>query len=138
MEEQTFIRRFESCTLPEEEFRHPDHVRLAWLYLQEGPLLTALARFSVGLRRFAAAKGKARVYHETITWAYILLINERMQRTGTDANWQEFAAANPDLLDWKNSILKLYYRDETLRSDLARRAFLLPDRITERRPVGQS
>jgi hypothetical protein len=125
--EQTFIREFESCRLPEEGFQHRDHVRLAWLYLRQGSVLAALARFSEGLKRFAAAKGKAGLYHETITWAYILLINERMQRTGRDATWEEFVAANPDLFDWKNSILKLYYRDETLKSDLARKVFLLPD-----------
>ena len=37
------------------------------------------------------------------------------------------AAANADLLDWKNSVLKSFYREETLRSDLARATFLFPD-----------
>jgi hypothetical protein len=129
VDEQTFIREFESCALPEGSFRHQDHVRLAWLYLRQDSVLAALARFSEGLKRFAAAKGKAGLYHETITWAYILLINERMQRTEREATWEEFVAANPDLFDWKNSILKLYYREETLKSDLARKAFLLPDRV---------
>jgi hypothetical protein len=129
VDEQTFIREFEAGTLPEESFRHPDHVRLAWLYLRQDTVLAALARFSEGLKRFAAAKGKAGLYHETITWAYVLLINERMQRTGREATWEGFVAANPDLFDWRNSILKLYYREETLKSDLARKAFLLPDRV---------
>ena len=36
--------------------------------------------------------------------------------------------SNPDLLQWKDSILKKYYREETLQSDLAKRIFLFPDK----------
>jgi len=34
----------------------------------------------------------------------------------------------PDLLTWKDNILKKYYRKETLSSALARSTFLLPDK----------
>ena len=51
------IRRFEDGTLPSSEFHHRDHVRLAWLYLNEEPPLTALARFAEGLKRFATRNG---------------------------------------------------------------------------------
>jgi len=126
--DRDFIESFEACTLPEGEFRHADHVRLAWLYLRRLPAAEALARFSEGLRRFARAIGKPGLYHETITWAYLLLIRERMERSGPAEAWEGFASRNPDLLVWKPSILGAYYREETLRSDLARRVFLLPDR----------
>jgi hypothetical protein len=33
--------------------------------------------------------------------------------------WTEFAAAHPELLAWKPSILDRYYSEELLRSDLA-------------------
>jgi hypothetical protein len=36
---------------------------------------------------------------------------------------------NPDLLDRPDSVLKRYYRDETLRSDLAKSTFLFPDKL---------
>lgn len=123
-----FIARFERCELPAECFPHREHVRLAWLYLRRLPLPEAIARFSESLRRFAAANGKPNLYHETITWAYILLIHERDARAGRAQTWGEFASANADLLDWQNSILKNYYREETLRSELAKKVFLLPDK----------
>jgi hypothetical protein len=129
VDDQEFIEAFESCTLPAEEFHHRDHVRLAWLYLRQDSVLAALARFSEGLKRFAQVQGKSGLYHETVTWAYIFLINERMERTGRSATWEEFAARNGDLLSWKASILKLYYREETLKSELARRVFVLPDQV---------
>jgi len=122
------IRRFEDGTLPSSELHHRDHVRLAWLYLNEEPLLAALARFTEGLKRFASRNGVEGLYHETITWAYLLLIHERKARAGAGETWEEFAARNPDLLTWKPSVLDGYYREETLASDLAKRVFVLPDR----------
>jgi hypothetical protein len=44
------------------------------------------------------------------------------------ASWEEFALLNPDLLTWKDGILSRYYRESTLKSDLARKVFVLPDR----------
>jgi hypothetical protein len=128
-DDREFLEAFEGGTLPEGAFHHRDHVRLAWLYLRRLPPAAALAKFSDGLRRFAASAGKAALYHETITWAYLLLIRERMER-GRGESWSEFAAGNPDLLTWKPSILDRYYREETLASDLARRVFVLPDRVS--------
>jgi hypothetical protein len=121
-----FVRSFEDGSLPNAAFHHRDHVRLAWLYLRRHPPLEALARFADGLRRFATANGHPGLYHETITWAYLLLIHERMARGGAPT-WEEFAAGNPDLLTWKPSILDRYYRPETLGSELARRVFVMPD-----------
>lgn len=123
------IRRFEDGTLPASDFHHRDHVRLAWLYLDGEPPLTALSRFTEGLKRFASRNGAEGLYHETITWAYLLLIHERKARAGAGETWDEFAARNPDLLSWKPSVLDGYYRKETLDSDLARRVFVMPDRI---------
>ncbi len=126
MNEREFIERFEACTLPEDAFHHGDHVRLAYLYLRDLPPLDALARFTTGLKRFATSLGKPDRYHETITWAYLLLIHERLQRAPAD-NFESFARANPDLLAWRPSVLDAYYQPGTLGSDLARRAFVMPD-----------
>ena len=128
MNDRDFLAAFADGSLPENCFHHRDHVRAAWLLLRQMPPAAALDRFSGALRRFAAAKGKTDLYHETITWAYLLLINERMERSGRDREWEEFAGRNPDLLTWRPSVLDGYYRPETLGSDLARRVFLLPDR----------
>ncbi|PYQ63928.1 MAG: hypothetical protein DMF54_15485 [Acidobacteria bacterium] len=128
MTDPDFLAAFEDGSLPEDLFHHRDHVHAAWLLLREETPAAALGRFAAALKRFAAAKGKTRLYHETITWAYLLLINERMERLGRDRVWEEFAASNPDLMTWRPSVLERYYTSEALGSDLARRVFLLPDR----------
>jgi hypothetical protein len=131
MTDDEFIASFEDCSLANESFHHSDHVRMAFLYLRRYPPLEAIQRFSASLVRFAAAKGKPDLYHETITWAFLLLIRERLARTGWQQTWTEFAAGNTDLLSWKDNILKKYYRGETLSSDLARSTFLFPDKTIE-------
>ena len=88
-----------------------------------------LARFSSALARFATAQGKPNLYHETITWAFLLLIRERIARSNRLQTWAEFSAANRDLLRWEDSILKKYYRPETLASALAKSVFLFPDKL---------
>lgn len=127
MQDEQFIAEFQAGTL--EPFHHQDHVRMAWLYLQRAPVLAAIANFTADLKNFAAAKGQPNLYHETITWGYLLLIHERMAQQ-PEPDWAAFAASNPDLLTWEQSILRKYYRAETLASDGARRTFVFPDNLT--------
>lgn len=126
MEESEFVRGFEECTLPNDAFHHRDHVRLAWIYLRRYPALEALRRFAEGLRRFATAHGHPGLYHETITWAFLFLIHERMAEADPAETWEAFAQRNPDLLTWKPSILDRYYGKEVLASERARRIFVMP------------
>ncbi len=129
MSDHDLIAQLEACTLPEDRFHHYDHLHAAWMYLTRFPAAEAIARFSQALRSYTASLGKANRYHETITWAYLLLLNERVRRSESVTTWEQFAAAHPDLFDWKNSILLRYYREETLQSELARRVFVMPDRL---------
>jgi hypothetical protein len=122
------IERFENGTLAEEEFSHAGHVKMAFLYLSAYKVTEVLERFPAALIRFATAKGKPGLYHETITWAFVLLIHERIRRAGSEQNWNEFASDNEDLLKMGKGFLGKYYRPETIESELARRTFVFPDR----------
>jgi hypothetical protein len=124
---EELIQQFESGATLAGAFHHADHVRLAFEYLSRYSAIEALQRFSDALQRFAAAQGKAQLYHETITWAYLLLIRERIARAGGARGWEEFIAQNADLLVWKGGVLGTFYRQETLDSELARQTFMLPD-----------
>ena len=76
------------------------------------------------IARFTAAQGNPQLYHETITWAFLLIIHERIERA--PAEWDAFIRDNADLLQWKPSVLEMYYPAEVLQSELARRVFVLP------------
>jgi hypothetical protein len=129
MKDSEWMEAFESCTLPNDSFHHQDHVKMAFLYLQKYKPLEALGHFSCALIRFATAHGKPNLYNETITWAFLLLIRERIARTNSRETWAEFSATNTDLLRWDDNILLKYYRPETLTSELAKRVFLFPDKL---------
>ena len=130
MSDAEFINQFETCTFPAASFHHREHVRVVWLYLQRYSVLETLARFSENLKRFAAANGKPNLYHETITWSYVFLINERIERHGKESGWDNFAESNADLFGWKPGILEFYYSEQTLSSELARKTFLFPEKFT--------
>jgi hypothetical protein len=127
MTNHEFIERFESDSLSG-EFHHADHMRLAYAYLSEYPLLQAIERFTNALKRYAAAHGQPQRYHETISFAYFFLTHERMARAEA-RTWDDFRKCNPDLFVWKDGILTRYYHDATLQSDLSRTVFLFPDRM---------
>ncbi len=129
-----FLERFLRGTHDPASFRHADHVRAAWLTLRAFPGFAGLENFCAGIRRLAAAAGKPGLYHETITWGYLFVIRERIARMPEAQTWAAFAAANPDLFAWKPGVLDRFYRNDTLGSDLARRCFVMPDRMAESAP----
>jgi hypothetical protein len=125
-EDRSFLRRFIACAVPKEEFRHADHVRLAWILLAEEPLLTALLRFRALLKAFAQHHGVPGLYNETITCFYMLLICERMEAMDNGTGWEEFRAAEPKLFSYPKALLESYYPGGTAFSEQAKHAFLLP------------
>ena len=123
------IADFESPDFDPAGFRHREHVRMAWLYLQVLPPTEALRRYADGLMAIATRAGVPEKYHETVTWAYVIIVNQRISEH-PGRTWEAFAEANPDLFVWPGGALDTYYRPGTLESDAARRTFLMPDRGT--------
>ena len=117
------LRAFESGALDPVWFPHSEHVRLGYEMLGCYSFGEAICRFSRGLKLLTAKAGKPQVYHETITVAFLALINERRARDATQT-WSEFKANNADLFDKR--CLEKWYGDEQLGTDLARRTFCLP------------
>lgn len=117
------LRAFEAGGLDPARFPHSEHLRLGYEMLARYPFGEALLRFSRGLKLLAAKAGRPEIYHETITVAFLALINERRAR-GETKGWPEFRANNADLFNKR--CLEKWYSAEQLASDLARRTFCLP------------
>lgn len=118
------LRTFEDCSLT--QFRHQDHIHVAWCYLQKYPTNEALTKMREGLQRFAQAKGKTTLYHETITIAYTMLIAERIARSPGSDDWETFFEQNPELFKWKPSILDEFYDFDLAYSAEAKANFIWP------------
>ena len=125
------IAALEACTIAPAEFTHRAHMQVGFDYLQRDGYAGALASMPNALRRFAAHHGKHGLYHETVTVAFLTLIHERMAgdlialrcEVG-DLEWESFAGRHADL--FTSDLLGRYYSKDTLRSELARRCFVLP------------
>lgn len=122
--ERVLLQGFQDGSLA--EFHHEQHVHVAWLFVRRHGMPAALGAFTGAIKGFARAKGADGLYHETITWAFLLLIADRQARCEAPT-WDAFAAVNTDLLVWQPSVLGRYYSKDLLASDLARRVFLFPD-----------
>ena len=119
--DDAFLAALRDCSLPLEQFHHGDHLRLAWLTLHASSLPEALNKIRQTIRAFAAHHGKAAIYHETITTAWVALLASHREPT-----FAEFLSANEDLLSAK--ILERYWSPQVLYSPEARDAWLPPDR----------
>jgi hypothetical protein len=124
MTDKEFLRALEGCELPEGEFGHAAHVRAAYLYLQAGDFVEALERIRRAIRNYAGHLGKPDRYHETITVAYVALIQQHIFERGNGGGWIAFARANPELL--QPGLLRQFYPEAQLASEIARRVFVLP------------
>lgn len=133
-QDRRYLEDFEACRIPAGQFHHRDHVRVAWLMLKESPIEEALGRFTRGIRRLAEHFGATGLYHQTITWTYLFVINERMGRLAADHDWATFRDANPDLFADAGALLRARYTPSRLSSALARGQFLLPDRAAAAGP----
>jgi hypothetical protein len=119
--------------LPPNEFGHAGHVRAAYLYLESGDFVAALARMRRTIRNYARHLGKPERYHETITVAYVALIHEYMHDRGA-VGWPVFARRAPELFE-PDLLLEFYSRSQ-LESETARSVFVLPRRAIPLAPDG--
>ena len=120
------IEQFEAGDVNPEQFDHEAHVHMGWLYVQTFELADAVARFNGALRRLTAQLGVPGKYHATITWLFLVLINERAQ---PGESWNGFRSRNESLIRDSKTTLERYYSKERLFSDAAREHFVLPDRL---------
>jgi len=128
LSDTSLIEAFETGSLDPKLFNHEMHLRVGWLYVCEYPLAVAVQKFSGHLKSWAKALGVEAKYHETITWFFMLILNERQTMVPMET-FEAFLKANPDLTRKNPSILELYYRPETLKSAKARAHYVLPDRL---------
>jgi len=120
-----FLSAFERCELPEDQWTHLAHVRVAWLCLSLEPPISALERIREGILRYNTDVLRRRhKYHDTVTVAFTRIVARRM-RNGEC--WGEFAERIGDLLNPEKPVLLLYYSQSLLYSAEARAGFVEPD-----------
>jgi hypothetical protein len=122
------VARFEAGTLDPADYHHREHLRIAFAMLRDADFGDAAVRFRGALRRYATVHDATAKLHETLTWAYLALVCQRMQ-DAADASSFAFLARHPELLDHRGGALARHYDVRAITaSPLARRVFVLPER----------
>jgi len=128
MDDQELWQAFGGATLPERDWTHRSHLRMAWLYCQRHDLDEAHVLMRVGIIRLNARHGlvetSARGYHETITRVWLTIV--RALRKEVTA---ETSTAFVDLCGERlaKDVLLLHYSRDRLLSVEARARFVEPD-----------
>jgi hypothetical protein len=118
---------FENGTLDPAQFSHRLHLSLAWTYLQRDGFPEGALSFRRHLKAYVAKVGAESKYHETITWAYLVLLNEELcLRSPAGESFERMIRRRPDLLDHRSGAIARCYSKAQLDLPDARRVFLLP------------
>jgi hypothetical protein len=99
MNDVELTRALERGEIPNGGFHHADHLRVAWVYLEEAPTVEdAIARIATTLRRFAASVGKPEKYSDPLTefWMHQMAA-ARAVMPGADST--RILTAFPHLMD---------------------------------------
>ena len=128
LDDDAFHAAFNDGLVAKDTFRHREHVRLVFIYLsRHSDLADGALRFRQTFRQFVVAQRVAHVYNETLTWAYLLLVNQRMHEKPASDSF-DFLRQNPDLCDHRGGLITRYYDlEQVTRSPLAKELFVLPD-----------
>lgn len=129
LDDPALVARFEALAIAPGDFRHREHVRIAYAMLRDADFGEAALRFRRALRRFADAAGVPTRYHETLTWAYLALIAQRIAEDPAVVTSFDLVARHPDLVDHRGGAVARYYDVAAITaSPLARGVFVLPVR----------
>lgn len=105
-------------------FGHPEHLELAWNYLQRYEVEEAHRAVRSAIRHIASAHEAQDKYHETITRCWVHLV--AVHRATSDAeSFDQFIAENRGLLN--RHLLDGHFSPELLRSPRARARWTEPD-----------
>ncbi|MBS0380737.1 MAG: hypothetical protein JSS29_19830 [Proteobacteria bacterium] len=120
--EDGLLEDFLAGRVEPQAFGHRQHLAVAFAMLRRHDFATAAQRYCEGIRALAARAGHPEVFNVTVTIAFLALVAERLG--SEDSDFEAFAMRHPELFDRR--LLERWYPKDQLRSDLARRTFVLP------------
>jgi hypothetical protein len=112
-------------TGPGGQFRHRQHIHLAFLAVRRYGMPEATARICAWIQRIAAYERAPQKYHHTVSRAWVEIVAHHVNADPDCADFGSFAARHPALLDKR--LLTRHYRSSTLAATAARRGWVEPD-----------
>lgn len=122
--DKAFLQSLEAGAIPNQAFRHRDHLKAAFLYVRLRGAAGAEQAMLETIRRFAEAHGHAPKFHFTLTAVWVKLVAAHA-RQHPKATFDELIGLDARLLD-KDLPLR-FYSDAVLFSERARSTWVDPD-----------
>lgn len=128
MDDNELWDAFDTASLPEKEWNHHAHLRVAWMFSKRYELDEAHILMRVGIIRLNAFHGLVetaeRGYHETITRVWLTLVKTLMAEIDVETS-NAFLAAGGAWLE-RDVLFRFYSRGRLLGHE-ARARFVEPD-----------
>jgi hypothetical protein len=112
-------------TGPGGQFRHRQHINLAFLAVRRYGMPEATTRICDWIQRIAAYERAPQKYHHTVSRAWVEIVAHHVDVDPDCADFDTFAGRHPALLDKR--LLNRHYRPSTLAAAPARRGWVKPD-----------
>jgi hypothetical protein len=129
MDDEAFLKSFEDCSWPYNQWNHRAHLKVAYLYLRRHPLEEALKKVCAGIRAYNQSKnvpeGPAMGYHETMTQAWVRLMHFTLCEYGFAETAEAFLDQQPQMS--QKNLLRFFYSKERFMSPEAKLRYLEPD-----------
>ncbi len=123
---ESFIRAFEDGSLTKAEWTHSRHLVMALWYLRRHKRDEATRLIRDGIQRHNERQSNLTGYHETITLAWVAVIERFLRGVDPGATLSALAAELLVQCGDKDHLLR-YYSRERLFSDEARARWVAPD-----------
>jgi hypothetical protein len=114
-----------AVTGPAGQFRHRQHVNLAFYAVRRYGMPDAIGKICSWIRHIAAYERAPQKFHHTVSRAWAELVAYHAGADPDCADFGVFADANPELLDKR--LLSRHYRSSTLAAPAAPRGWVEPD-----------
>ena len=126
---ESFMQAFEDGSLSKSEWTHSKHLVMALWYLRRHNRDEATRLIRDGIQRHNERQGNLTGYHETITLAWVAVIERFLGTTDPDVPVSVLAGEMLGQYGDKDYLLRFYSR-ERLLSEEARARWLPPDLAT--------
>ena len=107
------------------QFRHRQHINLAFLAIQRYGMPEAIAKICCWIRHISAYEQAPQKYHYTVSRAWVEIVAQHVAADPRSTDFDIFAGRHPTLLDKR--LLSRHYRSSTLAAEPARRGWVEPD-----------
>jgi hypothetical protein len=114
-----------AITGPTGQFRHRQHINLAFLAVRRYGMPDATGKICTWIRQITAYERAPQKYHHTVSRAWVEIVAHHVDADPECADFDTFAGRNSALLDKR--LLSRHYRSATLAAQPARLGWVEPD-----------